>query len=149
MLPKTIDPIRIAKQGRQFQGEFALNQCARLQTISDQLDQKASVVLELNVDHEAQIPFIRGSIHASLNMICQRCNDAMHYPLNITFLLSPVLSEVQAENLPHKYEPLIVRDETVALADLIEDEILLALPMVTKHERCATQIATIPRQVLP
>lgn len=143
LLPKTIDPIRVAKKGEHLRGQLALKQCERLQAICDQIDQTADVDLQMNVDHEANVPFIRGVIKASLNLICQRCNAPMIYELNIPFLLSPVLNEKEASNLPEMYEPLIVANESVLLSEMIEDEILLALPIAVKHDdvNCADLLA--------
>jgi len=141
LLPKTIDPIRVAKKGGHLHGELVLSQCVRLQAICDQANQTADVDLELNMDHQSRVPFIQGMVKAPLNLICQRCNAPMCYKLDISFLLSPVISEEEATRLPNMYEPIIVKDETVLLSEMIEDEILLTLPMVAKHEdvNCAVQ----------
>ena len=43
-----------------------------------------------------------------------------------------------AETLPDMYEPLVTGPEPVFLRDVIEDELILALPLVPKHpnEQC-------------
>jgi uncharacterized protein len=38
-----------------------------------------------------------------------------------------------ADKLPEAYEPLVVGQHDVFLRDLIEDELILALPLVPKH----------------
>jgi uncharacterized protein len=134
LLPKTIEPIRIAKQGAHVTGKLALNQCGRLQAICDQAEQQADVIMDLNMDPDAHVPFINGKVTATVNMICQRCNQPMEYALDISFLLSPVTSEKAAKALPVEYEPLVVPSDVALVSDIIEDEILLALPMVVKHE---------------
>lgn len=134
LLPKTIDPIRIAKQGAHLEGQLSLHQCERLQAICDQADLQAQVTMDLNTDIKANLPYIRGNIAATVNMICQRCNKPMQYDLDIPFLLSPTTSEKQSKNLPSEYDPLVVHDEQVIVSEMIEDEILLALPMVVKHD---------------
>lgn len=134
LLPKTIDPIRIAKRGSHLSGQLLLNQCARLQELCDQAELQANVQMDLNMDTVSHVSFIRGQITTTVNMMCQRCNQPMACPLDISFLLGPVLTESDANNLPKQYEPLIVKNETVLIADMIEDEILLALPMVVRHE---------------
>ncbi len=134
LLPKTLDPIRVAKQGAHLEGQLSLHQCERLQAICDQADLKAQVIMDLNMDIKANVPFIRGTIATTVNMVCQRCNKPMQYDLDIPFSLSPMVSEKQAKNLPSEYEPLMVHDEQVVVAEVIEDEILLALPMVSRHE---------------
>ncbi len=66
----------------------------------------------------------------------------MSYEIDISFLLSPVISEERAKNLPDQYEPVFMQNESIALYDMIEDEILLALPMVPKHKQCELQKMT-------
>ena|SRR3990167_1771851 len=134
-LPKTLDPIRVAKQGAHLEGQLSLHQCERLQAICDQADLQAQVTMDLNMDVKANVPFIRGNIATMVNMICQRCNQPMQYELDIPFSLSPMISEKQAKNLPSEYEPLMVHDEQVIVSEMLEDEILLALPMVARHEQ--------------
>lgn len=134
LLPKTLDPIRVAKQGAHLEGQLSLHRCERLQAICDQADLQAQVTMDLNMDIKANVPFIRGNIRTAVNMICQRCNKPMQYDLDIPFSLCPMVSEKQAKNLPGEYEPLMVHDEQVIVSEMIEDEILLALPMVVKHE---------------
>ncbi len=36
--------------------------------------------------------------------------------------------------MPDRYEPLILTDEQLSLSKLIEDEVLLSLPMAPMHE---------------
>ena len=134
LLPKTIDPIRIAKQGAHLEGQLLLRQCERLQAICDQADLKAEVTMDLNIDHVARVPFIKGTIVTTVNQICQRCNGPMQHDLDISFALSPMASEAQSKNLSNRYDPLVVEDECVLVSEMIEDEILLALPMVSRHE---------------
>lgn len=134
LLPKTLDPIRVAKQGAHLEGQLSLHLCERLQAICDQANLRAQVIMDLNMDHKANVPFIRGNIVTKVNMICQRCDKPMQYELDIPFLLSPMVSEKQSKNLPSEYEPLMVHDERVIVSEMIEDEILLALPMVSRHE---------------
>lgn len=135
LLPKTIDPIKFAKQKMLLRGKLPLADCSRLQDISDQENNQASVDLEFGQD-EARIYFIRGNIDVTVNLICQRCNSPMSLKMDISFLLSPVASEERAKKLPNRYEPIFMKDELISISNMIEDEILLALPMIPKHERC-------------
>lgn len=134
-LPQSLEPIRLAKLGAQMQGELQLSTCERLQELCDQKNNQAIVDLQFGQD-ASRIYFIKGHVKATVNLICQRCNTLMHFDLDISFALSPVTSEARAKNLPEAYEPVFMTDEMVAVYEMIEDEILLALPMVWKHEIC-------------
>ena len=133
MLPKTIEPIRLGKLSARLEGDLSLKNLSRLQEMGDQGDEQAHVEMEFGQD-AAKLYYIRGKIKATVKLICQRCNSPMAFDLESVFSLSPVVSEERAKNLPSLYEPVFMQDEIISVNDMIEDEILLALPMVPKHE---------------
>ncbi len=57
------------------------------------------------------------------------------YVVDKTVSLRPVLDDEQAKLLESEYEPVIVQDQRISLLEMIEDEIILALPTVAKHEK--------------
>ena len=47
---------------------------------------------------------------------------------------SPVHSDEEAQRLPENYDPLLLTDETLPLATLVEEELLLSMPIITRHK---------------
>ena len=47
-----------------------------------------------------------------------------------------VVSDEQAKNLPGYYEPLLVESESIALLEVLEEELILSLPMFAYHSDC-------------
>lgn len=82
---------------------------------------------------EARRPVVKGHIEASLRVMCQRCMRPMDLDLRLNVSLGIVQSEEQAERLPEEMDPLLVDEEPVWIADLIEDELILGLPVVATH----------------
>lgn len=136
MLPKFVDPIRLCKQGELLKGELRLSALPRLQAICDQQDRVVQVTLTFGIDKNGVL-VVQGLITGEIRLICQRCNQPMNEVLAVESLLSPVLSDDRAKKLPKAYEALFLVDDAVVIADMIEEEILLALPMVSKHEDCS------------
>lgn len=73
-----------------------------------------------------------------LSLACQRCLEAVPFGLDIESLLELVpegaeMSQEELEDDSRDFLP-VVRDLDVA--ELVEDEILLALPVAPRHERC-------------
>lgn len=87
---------------------------------------------------DARRPVIKGWIEATLPIICQRCMRPMELPLKLDVALGIVQSEQQAERLPEDLDPLLVDEDPVRLADLIEDELILALPAIAMHPEDST-----------
>lgn len=96
------------------------------------------VALEFDIDEQGR-PHVRGRIQAHLELVCQRCLEPMGVALDLEPHLGVVESEPEAEHLPEEYDPLVVGEDPLFLADLIEDELVLSLPIVPRHadERCA------------
>jgi len=67
-------------------------------------------------------------------MICQRCMKPMSVQVASEVSLGIVSSDARAAQLPEGFEPLIVEEEPIALARVVEDELILALPIVALHE---------------
>lgn len=142
-LPVHIDPIRMAETRRLLQGRIALAEMARLGESLQDSDGEVTVSLEFGTDNEG-IRFMRGRIQAEVSLQCQRCLETMRYPIDSEFSLALVRNTVEAEALPSHYEPLLVEGEPLFLRDIIEDELLLALPIVAMHapEECSINISS-------
>lgn len=132
-LPKTIDPFRLANQGIELQGELPLSQFQRLQDIADQANLTVSVYLKFDMN-EVGIATIVGHLKAKVRFICQRCNYPFEKQIDSDVFLCPVITESHADRVQEPYEPLITHGELISLRDLVEDELLLNIPMVARHE---------------
>jgi uncharacterized protein len=79
--------------------------------------------------------FLSGSIQGDIELTCQRCMEGMKLPLDLAFCLGLVQSQEAANDLPDCYEPLVLTAEPASIADIVSDEVLLALPIVPLHSR--------------
>lgn len=94
---------------------------------------EVTVNLTFSMDLEG-LCCIQGDLAVDLELICQRCLQPMMYPLRATISVSPVSSDKQAEQLPSRYEPLMVSGGEIEVAQWIAEEIHLALPLAPCHE---------------
>lgn len=96
---------------------------------------------------EQNLRFIGGHLETAVEMICQRCMEPMLIPLVVDFRLGLVHSEAQALELPQGYEPLLIVEDEIAIAELVADELILALPLVALHKevrQCEALGFTLP-----
>ncbi len=70
------------------------------------------------------------AISGSVPMRCQRTLKVFAQPLESQSVVGVVASENEAEALPDDYEPVLCPDQRLALAGLVEEEVLLGLPLV-------------------
>ena len=86
------------------------------------------------------IVLVDGALSGQLKLRCQRCLDEMDVEIDSSLRLALLVHENQLELIPEDYEPLTIPAGEVRIVDLIEDEILLALPIAAKHTKddCGT-----------
>ena len=88
----------------------------------------------------AQI-WLRLKVHATVPMQCQRCLGTADVPLEIDREFRFVADEATAEALDDECEEdLLALSREFNLRQLIEDELLLELPVVPRHDECPTQV---------
>lgn len=74
---------------------------------------------------------------ARLPLCCQRCLDVMSHPLSLDVWFRFVLTEVEAlAEDDGCEEDLLALETPLVLAALLEDELLMALPLVAAHDVC-------------
>lgn len=88
-------------------------------------------------------PRLRLRVDGRLGLACQRCLGELDWTLAVDTMLQPVhpgepIAEDELEN--DEFDAIEVGD-SLDLLSLIEDEVLLALPLVARHEHCE-----LPRQ---
>jgi uncharacterized protein len=131
--PELVDPWRAVEAGCGYSGSLPLARMARLQESLREAGGEASFRLSFSRDPEGR-GILRGEIEARLVLTCQRCLEAMEVPVSTSMVLALVSGLDEAGRLPEDLDPLLVTAEPLRLADLIEDELLLALPLIPRHE---------------
>jgi len=132
-LPEHIEPLRLARSQRLMQGRLPLSRMPRLVAVLDDTTGDVDVELEFDVD-KSGIAWMKGHLTCTLPLSCQRCMQTLLMPVDTTFKLAMIESETEIERLGEEYEPLLLDDSLVSVAELVEDELLLSLPIVPKHE---------------
>jgi uncharacterized protein len=143
-LPEHIEPLRLARTGRVFQGLLPLSRMARLMESVDTAAGDVEVELSFAIN-DRNVPCVRGHIRTEVGLQCQRCMQEMAWPIDNQFELLIVESEAEAEQLGEDSEVLLLDEQLISLSDLVEDEILLSLPIVPKHEAgtdCADNVSS-------
>ncbi len=81
------------------------------------------------------------SVQASVPQVCQRCMVPFEMPLQVEREFRFVASEEQAEAEDEESEEdVLVLSRDFNLLELVEDELLMALPVVPKHEVCPAPV---------
>lgn len=132
--PEFIDPFSLAMSGRTIEHTLPLDGFERVTEML--LDKSGSVDIKVvfGVD-ESDVSYLEGVVSADIKLPCQRCMEPMSVPISSSFVMALVRNEDESSALPERYEPLLVDDKSFSLLDFIEDELILAVPVVVTHPR--------------
>jgi uncharacterized protein len=135
------DPWRLAAQGGTLTGRVALASLPRLApALVGPSDADYRLAFHLDTEHRA---VVSGWVRAELTVRCQRCLEPLTVAVDSQFELAVVRGLDEAARLPDAYEPVLAEDGWLRSMDLVEDELLLALPTVPLHEAgtCTGQLS--------
>lgn len=142
-LPELIYPLQLARSGRSLQGHIPV---ARMWRLAETLGSTAgAIAIDLRFRRGEHGCFcIQGTIQGELQLICQRCLEPIPWPANCEVRLGLVSTVMSRERLEPGYEPLVAGEDTpLSLAAMVEDELILALPIVPRHpeQSCSNAVA--------
>jgi uncharacterized protein len=151
--PRRLDVAAFALAGARLEGEWPLADLLRLQQDALPLagDSPALAVAwaaqgeqHAIAGGDAQIR-LHLQARTALRLSCQRCLQPMVVTLEIRPSLRFVHGEEQAERLDEdSEEDVLALGAPLDLRELIEDELILALPLVPRHDRCPRPLPMSP-----
>lgn len=82
--------------------------------------------------------------HTDVSLQCQRCLMPLRQTLDVRRSFLFVTDEAEAERLDEESEDdVLVLTRSLNVPELVEDELILALPLVPRHEHCLQPLATM------
>ena len=140
--PDWIDAERAAQAGREFAGDARIEWMSRVVDLLDAPAADDVIAFEVSASLDespgnAHIVRLRVHVHGAVPMTCQRTLARFMQPIDSESEVAVVASEREIEGLPENLEPKLVPEGRLKLVELIEDELLLALPLVPKDPASA------------
>ena len=114
-----------------YQGKIEVSELDRLSELL--LSDQAIIAIEFNfIQSDYDAPMVEGRLQANLTVECQRCLKAVEIPLQIDFkLLVNAPDDIVAES---SLDTVYSEDGILDIFEVVEDEIILGLPLVTTHD---------------
>ena len=129
-LPAVVDVWRMVAAKRYFEGVLPLAGFNRLRSSLTDTEGECRFSLEFGRDDMDQ-PFVEVRADADLPLLCQRTLERYLQSVKVLQRLGLITSEAQEDALPEGMEPLLVGESAeIRPIDLVEDELILALPVV-------------------
>ncbi|MDX2417209.1 MAG: YceD family protein [Xanthomonadales bacterium] len=129
--PDWISPNRAAEGKRIFSGTIPLKRMKRLAALLVDAQGEASFTAAFRTDLEQQI-VIDLQVEADLPLICQASLEVYDERVNRSSELVVVDDDSEQSKLPDNYEPVVTENGRLAIASLVEDELLLGLPQIPR-----------------
>jgi uncharacterized protein len=104
-------------------------------------DVETTLVSPSGVRYERGRAGLRVRVRGTIQLCCQRCLEAMAYEVqaDATLVLAGTVDEIHAEPTAAYAVDRVVGGKEMPVRDLIEDELILAVPYAPRHEGCSAR----------
>lgn len=131
-IPYQVDPRRFADRALTFTGVWPLSAFARLTELITSSDGEVQISLSFSRD-EQNLPVVEMSVSTQVSMTCQRCLEQALLPIAGDYRYVVIRPGSDDSLLPQEYDIIELDDEPLDVRALVEEELLLCLPIVPKH----------------
>ncbi|HZO22290.1 MAG TPA: YceD family protein [Steroidobacteraceae bacterium] len=99
-----------------------------------------TVAGHVRFSREAGLVVADVEVSGDATLICQRCLQPMSEPVNSSVRVALIATEAALARVPDQLEPVLAAGGRISIGELVEEELLLALPIVPLHAPAAACI---------
>jgi uncharacterized protein len=147
-IPDPLDVGQLAAQRTRLECDYPLDGFGRLR---DSIARpEGQVAVDFQFHAAGSYPALEGTVRARAWLVCQRCLAAFEADLVSPVRVAFVSRDAEAGRVPEAYDAVTAPEGRLSLAELVEDEVMLALPLVPMHanaSECALQLAAAAAEV--
>ncbi len=156
--PARLDPVKWAEHGFAWAGQVPLARFERLWAMAaaPAADEQVRVDCRFRLD-DRHVIRLAAVVQAEVPLTCQRCLQPVRWPVDLSLDLAIVQDEAHMARVDDDTDVVVMReaqlahghpdDQQLGLLELLEDEVLLVLPMSPRHEagheNCRLRQATV------
>lgn len=125
--------------GRQrFEGDIPLAEMPRLQDrLALDVTERRTARAGLSFDREMGADVARVEVSVRVPLRCERCLRRFDFAIDDAATLALIPEMAAADRAPSGFEPVLCEGGWVRPQDVVEEQILLALPLIARHEDAA------------
>ena len=127
-----LDVDRLSRGAAAVDFELPLVQLPRLQSRAELLGGSVRGMVRFGRDAGHAVAEV--SLGGTAELRCQRCMQPMVLLLRARTQVALLASEAEANTLAAGIEPVLASDGRISLGELVEEEVLLSLPIVPMHD---------------
>lgn len=132
-----VDARKAFVQHAQIEGLLALEKLTRAADILADKEGQLQASLSFSTTEDG-IKRIRGSISAQVNAVCQRClhpvEVAVEDQINLVMAMDDEKARLLEQRLDKDVDLWVSDAEKISIAELLEDQLILSLPIASYHE---------------
>ncbi|WP_434777225.1 YceD family protein [Neisseria sp. Ec49-e6-T10] len=140
LTPDLIDPVAFAREERLIKNKLLISsldgRLSKHEFLAD-AEGECDFCLQGGKD-KLQRYFLALTVKANLSLICQRCLDVVPFHIDETSRIILFFNEQKLDEAMEQdpdLEGILVEPE-ISIQTLIEDQLIMALPLAPKHEDC-------------
>lgn len=146
--PRRLDVAALAESAGELSGQWPLSEMSRLADMVHRESAGADELAQWDVRGEkrksgsgpAEV-WLHLHAHASCLLVCQRCLQPVATAIDAQRSFMFVAGEAAAAELDAQCEDdVLALTRELDLRELVEDELMLSLPLVPKHEQCPSPL---------
>ncbi|MFK7862851.1 MAG: DUF177 domain-containing protein [Pseudohongiellaceae bacterium] len=132
-IPPYVDTRKVFQQTETLKGTIEFDRLPRFQDCLLEIRGNVHVELEFSTNKSKQ-RVITGKLSAPSSVACQRCLEAVQIEVTDSFQLALVKKEADIDKLDDLLDPWFCEDHKLDVAAMVEEQLLLCLPLVSKHD---------------
>ena len=138
-ISRRVDPVVLASRDERIAGNLPIQSFTRLSNLLQTSDGIVQVRIAFDAGQNDH-PLISGDVQAKVTVSCQRCLQSMPLDLESEFQVIALAPDTEDDEGHGLFDAVATEDGEIDLYKLIEDELLMAMPMAPMHasgESCA------------
>lgn len=132
-IPPHVDPRKLVERAATLEGELPIAKMPRLNEQLTSSDGNVHAKFSFFRD-EQKLAVMHVELDAEVSMVCQRCLESAKFHVGGEYDYVIIQEGKSIDDLPSGYDALEVGEDPLDLTSLVEDELLLALPIVPVHD---------------
>ncbi len=129
------DVDRLADRQADVAFEIPLDQMPRVR--AQLADSSGTVRGVAHFRREAGFRVAELEMEGAATLVCQRCLGPLQWPVAGTSRVALVAAESEADRVPQEFETVLAPENRIRVRDLVEEELLLTLPLVPLHSEAS------------
>ena len=136
-LKRISDAFVFAREGRVLEGTLAVDGLERLHDLLTEVSGEVTFRLQGAQGKRGEYT-LHLQVAGRIPLACQRCLGAIPFDLDVDSLLEliPEGADMSQDELEDDTRDFLPVAGELFVAELVEDEVLLALPVAPRHEKC-------------